>query len=162
HRPGETAGMRPGRRRGNLPGTSQAPGTGRDRRLWSLALSVATEGETAAAGSHSWRRNGLRVTAYRALSRRAGSHARHARLRLTRWPAPGRPPPGAGPRQQPGRPAPGAVRTAGAGTAARPGGAEPGADLDDRPRLPRHRHARRHPPQRVGEPGLVHVLHALP
>jgi len=30
------AGTRPGRRRGNLPGTSQAPGTGRDRRLWSL------------------------------------------------------------------------------------------------------------------------------
>src|SRR5215469_3680134 len=28
-------GTRPGRRRGNLPGTSQASGTGRDRRLWS-------------------------------------------------------------------------------------------------------------------------------
>ena len=50
----------------------------------------------------------------------------------------------------------GARRAAGAG---RP---QPGADLDDRARLPRHRHAAGDPAQRAGEPGLVHRVHALP
>ena len=39
---------------------------------------------------------------------------------------------------------------------------EPAADADDRPGLPRHHHAVGDPPQRAGDPGLVHRLHAVP
>ncbi len=53
-------------------------------------------------------------------------------------------------------------RGRGPGRAAGPGRPQPGRDLDDRPRLPRHRHAAGDPAQRAREPGLVHGLHAVP
>ncbi len=55
---------------------------------------------------------------------------------------------------------PAATEAAGRRRAARARGPQRRADLDDRPRLLRHRHARGDPPQRAGEPGLVHRLHA--
>ena len=61
----------------------------------------------------------------------------------------------AGARRRPRR-GRGARRAAGAG---RP---QPGAHLDDRPRLPRHGHPAGDPAQRAGEPGLVHGVHAVP
>ena len=39
---------------------------------------------------------------------------------------------------------------------------QPGGDVADRHRLPRHPHPRRDPAQRAREPGLVHGVHALP
>ena len=56
----------------------------------------------------------------------------------------------------------GRARARGARRAARAGRPQPGAHLDDRARLPRHRHAAGDPAQRAGEPGLVHGVHALP
>ena len=56
----------------------------------------------------------------------------------------------------------GGDRGRGAGRAAGPGRPQPGGHLDDRPRLPRHRHPAGDPPQRPREPGLVHGLHAVP
>ena len=59
-------------------------------------------------------------------------------------------------------PAAGGVRGRGRRRTARAGRPQPGAHLDDRPRLLRHDHPAGHPPQRAREPGLVHRLHALP
>ncbi len=71
-------------------------------------------------------------------------------------------PPGLRRRQHAGRPAARGDGGRGAAPAPGPGGPEPGADLHDRPRLLRHRDPGRHPPQRAGEPRLVHLLHAVP
>ncbi|MCO5571870.1 hypothetical protein L7F22_025618 [Adiantum nelumboides] len=49
-----------------------------------------------------------------------------------------------------------------AGRAARAGRAQHRHRPDDRLRLPRHPHPVGDPPQRAGEPGLVHRLHAVP
>ena len=60
------------------------------------------------------------------------------------------------------QPAPGPDRDGRARRTAPPRRAQPGADPHDRARLLRHHHPGGHPPERAGEPGLVHRLHAVP
>ena len=121
---------------------------------------MATEGDSGSSvgpgGSHE-----LRAAPYRPVRGRSGADAQDRRPRLTRRADLGRT--ACGPRRRPpAEPARPADRRAGPGRAAPPGRAQPGAHLDDRPGLLRHRDPRGDPAQPAGEPRLVHGVHALP